>query len=106
MHKKATSAPMMEMLNRMTSFKSDGLLEFKTVFFEESMILHQPVEEWPLCEGARHTEEHNPHLHHLPSILIAVPGSTFAIILRATLSMRPKAMTDRVTLGLWCLHVS
>ncbi len=51
MHKKATSAPMMEMLNRLTSFTFDKQNEFTTLFFEEDVVLHKPVEEWPLCEA-------------------------------------------------------
>ena len=51
MHKKATSAPMKEMLNRLTSFQSHAMVEFTTVYFEEDMILNQPVEEWPVCEA-------------------------------------------------------
>ena len=50
MEKKATSGPMMEILNRMLRFHCCGMPEFKTVFFPEEMILNQPVEEWPVCE--------------------------------------------------------
>lgn len=52
MDKKAKSQPMTEMLTRLTSFTSHGLPEFTTVFFPETTILNEPVEQWPLCEGA------------------------------------------------------
>ena len=51
MAKKARSGPMMEMLNRLTSFTSDGHAEFQTIFFEEEAILHHPIETWPTCEA-------------------------------------------------------
>ena len=51
MRKKAKSKPMMEMLDRLTSFAVDGRQEFTTIFFDEETILHKPVEEWPLCEA-------------------------------------------------------
>ena len=50
MAKKAHSGPMTEMLNRMTSFTSSGLREFRTVFFAEDMLLNEPIESWPRCE--------------------------------------------------------
>ena len=66
MAKKARSQPMMEMLNRLTSFTSSeddhesseddhpaALQEFRTVFFEEEMLLHAPIEEWPMCAAQR-----------------------------------------------------
>ena len=51
MHKKASSQPMMETLNRLTSFRSAGKVEFRIKFFPEETILHKPVEDWPLCEA-------------------------------------------------------
>ena len=51
MAKKARSGPMMEMLNRLTSFTSDGHAEFQTIFFEEEAILNHPIETWPTCEA-------------------------------------------------------
>jgi inositol hexakisphosphate/diphosphoinositol-pentakisphosphate kinase len=54
MAKKAGSDPMMQVVNRLTSYlnqsqNSEGP-EFRVVFFPEPMILNQPVEEWPIVE--------------------------------------------------------
>ena len=54
MTKKANSAPMTEMLNRLRHFTwADGLNEFTTIHFDQELILERPVEEWPVCEGVR-----------------------------------------------------
>ena len=50
MAKKAHSGPMTEMLNRLTSFTSGSMTEFRTVYFAEDMLLHAPIEEWPIVE--------------------------------------------------------
>jgi hypothetical protein len=51
MEKKARSGPMMEILNRISAMTTDGMPEFRVVFFPEETILQQPVDEWPLCEA-------------------------------------------------------
>ena len=52
MAKKAQSAPMMEILNRITAFLSlQRHREFRVVDFPEETILTKPIEEWPLCEA-------------------------------------------------------
>ena len=51
MRKKAKSKPMNELLDRITAFTSAGISEFRVVFFDEDMILNEPVTEWPLCEA-------------------------------------------------------
>ena len=51
MRKKAQSKPMKELTQRLTSFTTGGLPEFRVIFFEEEMILNAPIEEWPLCEA-------------------------------------------------------
>ena len=45
MDQKARSKPMTEMLNRLTSFRSGGQVEFRTKFFPEETILHKPIED-------------------------------------------------------------
>ncbi|CAK9857717.1 unnamed protein product [Sphagnum jensenii] len=45
MEKKALSGPMTEILDRLKLFG-----EFKIVIFGDQMILHEPVEKWPVCD--------------------------------------------------------
>ncbi|GAB2222165.1 hypothetical protein Drorol1_Dr00013368 [Drosera rotundifolia] len=45
MEKKAFSAPMAQILERLEAFG-----EFEIVIFGDDMILHEPVESWPLCD--------------------------------------------------------
>ena len=44
MDKKARSKPMAEILSRLDE------TDFQVVFFGDDVILHQPVEEWPICD--------------------------------------------------------
>lgn len=45
MHKKSCSKPMQEILTRLALFE-----HIKIIVFEEEVILHLPVEEWPICD--------------------------------------------------------
>jgi inositol hexakisphosphate/diphosphoinositol-pentakisphosphate kinase len=45
MAKKSQSKPMNEILHRLARFR-----HLKPIVFPEDVILHQPVENWPLCD--------------------------------------------------------
>ncbi|XP_057770608.1 inositol hexakisphosphate and diphosphoinositol-pentakisphosphate kinase VIP2-like isoform X2 [Salvia miltiorrhiza] len=45
MEKKASSAPMLEILERLEAFG-----EFEIVYFGDKVILEEPIERWPICE--------------------------------------------------------
>lgn len=45
MEKKAASAPMLEILERLEAFG-----EFEIVYFGDKVILEEPIESWPICE--------------------------------------------------------
>ncbi|XP_041999069.1 inositol hexakisphosphate and diphosphoinositol-pentakisphosphate kinase VIP2-like isoform X2 [Salvia splendens] len=45
MEKKASSAPMLEILERLEAFG-----EFEILYFGDKVILEEPIERWPICE--------------------------------------------------------
>ncbi|KAH6804980.1 Phosphoglycerate mutase-like family protein [Perilla frutescens var. frutescens] len=45
MEKKASSAPMLEILHRLEAFG-----EFEVLYFGDKVILEEPIERWPICE--------------------------------------------------------
>ena len=45
MEKKSLSKPMREILTRLEEFEY-----IKTLIFPEHVVLHEPVERWPLCD--------------------------------------------------------
>jgi len=51
MAKKSSGGMMTELLERMKAFRAGGLLEFQVVIFDEEAILHEPIEDWPLCDA-------------------------------------------------------
>mgnify|MGYP006151111177 CR=1 FL=1 len=51
MEKKARSAPMMEILERISAFTCNGVPEFRVLRFPEDIILNKPIDEWPICQA-------------------------------------------------------
>ncbi|KAJ1633278.1 histidine phosphatase superfamily-domain-containing protein [Pavlovales sp. CCMP2436] len=51
MKKKASSEPMRQAVDRLRAFEVTGHKEFQVVYFDEEMILNQPVEEWPVVDA-------------------------------------------------------
>lgn len=45
MSKKSNSRPMQEILERLARFK-----HIETCVFQESVILQEPIEQWPICD--------------------------------------------------------